>query len=245
MHQNLEDTQDQTVLIDQVLLAEDEQAFFEQTAGKLGGLKKGEFGAHLRTALSVARPMALYRTAAIQALGSESIEVEGQRIDNAVITSNLRDLKYCFVYVATCGRELAAWKESLTSAVERFFADVFNEYALQKAGEHLRERIRAAHHIQQLANMNPGSTRGWPIEQQALIFSLLGDVRGQIGVELRDSYFMVPTHSSSGLLFETRQGYANCQLCARENCPNRSMPYLGDAHGEMMDCLAADSQQLS
>jgi hypothetical protein len=37
--------------------------------------------------------------------------------------------------------------------------------------------------------------------------------------------WMVPTKSVSGILFPTEDGYANCQLCPRQACPNRRAPY--------------------
>jgi len=44
-------------------------------------------------------------------------------------------------------------------------------------------------------------------------------------VTLTDSFIMVPLKSASGLLFPTESTYENCQLCPREACPNRRMPY--------------------
>ena len=73
--------------------------------------------------------------------------------------------------------------------------------------------------------MNPGSTPGWRLEDQRVLFTILRDVREQIGVQLLDSFFMVPTHSASGILFESEKGYLNCQLCPLENCPNRRAAY--------------------
>ncbi len=36
---------------------------------------------------------------------------------------------------------------------------------------------------------------------------------------------MVPTKSVSGILFPAEESFASCQLCPRENCPNRRAPY--------------------
>ena len=42
-----------------------------------------------------------------------------------------------------------------------------------------------------------------------------------IGVELTDTFLMLPVKSGSGLLFETEQSYENCSMCPRTDCPNR------------------------
>jgi hypothetical protein len=36
---------------------------------------------------------------------------------------------------------------------------------------------------------------------------------------------MVPTKSVSGIIFPTEADFQSCQLCERENCPNRRAPY--------------------
>jgi hypothetical protein len=75
--------------------------------------------------------------------------------------------------------------------------------------------------------MSPGSGDAtlWPIEQQRELFSLLGDVRGRIGVELTESFLMVPNKTVSGLRFATEVDFRSCQLCRREDCPGRSAAF--------------------
>jgi hypothetical protein len=75
--------------------------------------------------------------------------------------------------------------------------------------------------------MSPGSgdVNVWPIEQQRELFELLGDVRGQIGVELTDSFLMVPNKTVSGIHFPAEKDFRTCQVCHRENCPSRGAPF--------------------
>lgn len=234
-------TEDQTVILDSIPLASDEAAFYSIAGSKLGALRKGDFSSQLGSALSIARPKALYCPVSITHPQPYSVALEDQKIDSLVVSDNLQSLQRCFVYVVTCGRELSLWKDRFELAVERFFVDVFCEYALHAAHEFLQAHLQDTFHCRHLAWMNPGSTRGWQLEDQALLFGLLGDVKARIGVELRESYFMIPVHSASGILFETESDYSNCQLCAREICPNRSAPYQGDAYQEVLDCTRSIS----
>ena len=75
--------------------------------------------------------------------------------------------------------------------------------------------------------MHPGSgdVDVWPIEQQSELFFLLGDVYSAIGVELTESYLMLPTKSVSGIRFPTQKDFQSCMLCHRENCPERSAQF--------------------
>ena len=72
--------------------------------------------------------------------------------------------------------------------------------------------------------MRPGSGDAtvWPIEQQKMLFDLLGDVRGCIGVRLTDSFLMMPNKTVSGIRVPTEKDFRSCQVCHRENCPSRS-----------------------
>jgi hypothetical protein len=73
--------------------------------------------------------------------------------------------------------------------------------------------------------MNPGSLPDWPLEQQRVLFELLGDTRKTIGVELTESLVMVPIKSVSGILFTNEEEFASCRRCSRQGCPGRRVPY--------------------
>ena len=77
--------------------------------------------------------------------------------------------------------------------------------------------------------MSPGSLPDWPLEEQRVLFELLGETRKTIGVELTESLFMVPVKSLSGIVFTNEEGFASCQLCPREGCPGRRVPYEGSS----------------
>jgi len=66
--------------------------------------------------------------------------------------------------------------------------------------------------------------------QQRELFTLLGDTRGPVGVELTETCLMVPVKSVSGIFFPSETHYENCQLCPRETCPGRRAPYDSDLY---------------
>ena len=97
--------------------------------------------------------------------------------------------------------------------------------ALRAASAHAREYISSTYRPGDTSSMSPGSLSDWPITQQRQLFSLLGDVRGAIGVELTDSFLMVPIKSLSAMIFPTEANFESCRLCQREDCPGRRAPY--------------------
>jgi predicted transcriptional regulator len=44
-------------------------------------------------------------------------------------------------------------------------------------------------------------------------------------VRLTESFLMLPTKTVSGIFFPTEATFESCQLCPREECPNRRAPY--------------------
>ena len=76
-----------------------------------------------------------------------------------------------------------------------------------------------------VGRMNPGSLSDWPLTEQRPLFSLMGDTDAAIGVRLMPSLLMAPTKSVSGIVFPTESTFASCQLCPRDECPNRRAPY--------------------
>jgi len=58
---------------------------------------------------------------------------------------------------------------------------------------------------------------------------------GKTGVELTDSQLMKPNKSVSGFLFPSESDYENCQLCPRENCPNRSADFEEELYRERLN----------
>jgi hypothetical protein len=114
--------------------------------------------------------------------------------------------------------------------LKRFWADAIKEMVMRHAHTlmegHLMDHLRPG----KLSRMSPGSLVDWPIQEQLPLFEILGNTRDTIGVHLTDSLLMIPTKSVSGIRFPTEESFESCQLCPREECPNRRAPYDPDLY---------------
>ena len=182
----------------------------------------------LDAAQAVARPKVIYKLAFIDAKEDEAVVIGGIRFASRVLRVNLDTAQRVFAYVGTSGWELENWAESHEDLLARFWADAINQAALGAALAGFRAHLAERFAVNRLSAMNPGSLADWPLREQRPLFALLGDVRGAIGVELTPSLLMTPTKSSSGILFPAEETFASCQLCPREDCPNRRAPYNPD-----------------
>ncbi len=177
-------------------------------------------------AQGIARPRVAYKLVFIQAKGPDTITAEGIEFKSRVMRVNLDKLERFFAYVCTSGTELQGWADSYSDDIlAGFYADAINQAVLKSAFGGFIAHLTNAYSLTNPSAMNPGSLGDWPINQQRQLFTLLGDVEGTIGVHLKESFLMVPTKSVSGILFPAEESFASCQLCPRDNCPNRRAPY--------------------
>ena len=180
----------------------------------------------LDRALPRIKPKAIYRIAYIDERSDSTVKIGGVQFTSKVLSANLKEIERVFPYIATCGYELENLKISSSDFMVPFWLDSLKEMALKAAIEFLKSHIEQAHRLGQFSSMNPGSgdVHVWPIEQQKELFTLFGDVKAHIGVQLTQSCLMIPGKSVSGILFESKIRFESCQVCTRENCPRRRAP---------------------
>jgi hypothetical protein len=173
----------------------------------------------------IGRPKVVYTLSYIDSKQEDHVVVDGVKLTSRVMRVNFADIHRVFPYAATCGRELYEWAEGLEDILEQFWAGAIMEMALATALECFHAHLEDRYHLGKVKSMNPGSLEDWPIQQQKELFSILGDVRDSIGIELTDSCLMIPIKSTSGIVFQTESNFESCQLCPRKNCPNRRAKY--------------------
>jgi hypothetical protein len=216
------------VILDSIVFSVDPEKYLRRL--RLTGREEYEKRAvELATSgVAAARPRAMYRPAYIESKSDNSVVVDGVTLTSRVLRVNLEEAQRVFAFVATCGREMQTWAESITDMLERFWADTLMEMAVHHAFGVVRQHIGEHFLPGPMGCMDPGSLQDWPLEQQRELFTLLGDTRGLVGVELTDSCLMVPIKSVSGIIFPTEVHFENCQLCPREVCSGRRAEYDPD-----------------
>lgn len=180
----------------------------------------------VQQAQAIARPKAAFKLVFIEGKGPETIQAAGIEFSSRVMRVHLDQLERFFAYVCTSGVELQGWADGYSDdLLAGFYADAINQAVLKSAFGGFVNHLANAYSLTNPSAMNPGSLGDWPITQQRPLFALLGDVEGEIGVHLTETFLMVPTKSVSGILFPAEESFASCQLCPREHCPNRRAPY--------------------
>ncbi len=179
-----------------------------------------------REAETIAHPKAVARLCELNVLSENEVQVGGVVLTSPLLCENMGGLGRVFPYLATEGTELAEWSNALESSLEQVFACALREAVVKQYERLLEKQLLEQYGINQVSAMNPGSLEIWPITQQEALFQILASFPEQFDVVLLPSFMMKPEYSISGIFFQTDKKYYNCQLCPRENCPNRKAPRL-------------------
>lgn len=216
------------IIVDDVQLNFDLQAI----AAKMGSRKSARVEKLIAKladeALKVARPVAGAKVSTVSLLSDDESKLDQTVLNSALLREKLEGMETAFPYLATEGRELSQWAKGY-SGMEQIFADALEKEALYQARTRLEEIIMERFGFEFVSAMNPGSLRVWPIMEQVPLFELLDPLPERLGIKLLPSFMMEPQHTVSGVLFKTDSQYHNCQLCTKDDCPNRKTPYTGMA----------------
>ena len=173
----------------------------------------------------IARPMAIYKHAYVDLNNDPSVIIDGITFKSRILSVNLENVHRVFPFVVTSGVELEVWGKGIADMFENFCADTIQEIILESASKNFKALLDKECGLTSASNMNPGSLPDWPITEQKPLFQLLGQVKEQIGVELTESFLLLPVKSISGIRFPKEGTFENCQLCPRGKCPGRKSPY--------------------
>jgi hypothetical protein len=190
-----------------------------------------DYEAEVQSLIQLARekgkPKAAYRVAYITDRDDDRIEIDDIWFKSRMLSRNLKSVERVFALVATCGHELDDIFQSDGDMLKQFWWDSIKNQLLEEATNFVLDYLRRKFRLGKTSTMHPGSgdVNVWPIEQQAGLFTLLGDTTKDIGVRLTDSFLMVPNKTISAFLFPTEKGFHSCEVCHREGCPSRRAPF--------------------
>ena len=153
------------------------------------------------------------------------VEVSGVRFHSRVLRANLENVQKVFPFIMTVGAELETRAAASGDLLRQYYLEEAANLILEAGAAWLAGRLGERWGLGDLSAMSPGSLEDWPITEQPKLFSLFGDTRRLVGVELTASLLMLPRKSISGIFFPSAEGFLSCRLCERGDCPARKAPY--------------------
>jgi len=171
------------------------------------------------------RAKAVYRDCYLESKPEGAIVVEGIRFTSRVLRRHMDNAGRVFPFVVTIGSRLEEYARACKDFLKQYYLDTIGNIALITVRKYLEDHLRSKYALGCISYMSPGSLKDWDLKAQRPLFSILGDVKGSIGVYLTETLLMIPAKSLSGIFFPTEIPFYSCQLCPRENCPSRKAKY--------------------
>ncbi len=179
----------------------------------------------LSAAIPLLEPRVYFRDSFVDERSDGTVTIDGRTFHSRVLRSNLESIERVFPYVLTMGGRLEKAAAAQDDLFRQYAFETVADMALADAGARFESQIRRLFGVGALSAMSPGSLEDWPIEEQAILFDLLGETEARIGVRLSDSMLMVPRKSVSGILFASEESFTSCALCPRRSCHGRRAAY--------------------
>jgi hypothetical protein len=205
----------------------DKDKLFHRLGVEAGTEDGDTLSGYLDECRDVARPKAYAAFAFVEGRDGDAVKIDGTAFSGRLVQEKLGAVDRVYPYVVTCGTEIEEWSLGIDDIVEKYWIDCIKEEYLRAAFAYLKDHLKTARAEKKLAHLSPGSLSAWPLPEQRKLFTLLGDVKAAVGVELTPSCLMLPAKSISGILFPTETNYENCMHCPRRNCPNRRAAFKG------------------
>ncbi len=174
------------------------------------------------------KPVLYYGKEKVESNDGRNVVIGGTTFSGRVLSVNLSGVDTVYPYIMTSGREAYTLSKSYDDDLFKFWANSICETALKRAQLQGLARLTERAGGERLYSINPGSLSDWPVSQQRPLFDLLGNVYESCGVELTDSFLMIPIKTVSGIWFHSDTHYENCMLCPREGCVGRRAKFDAD-----------------
>jgi len=182
----------------------------------------------------IAKPRAVYTSSQVKCNGRDFVDIDGIRFESRILNKKLCDLETVYPFIATIGKELDEFKAPPGEMWQSFILDSIKTMMLISAAEYVTRHIQKQYNLGEVALMNPGELKDWPLAQQIPLFKLFKGEEKAIGVSVSKGGAMRPLKSRSGIVFPDDTGFVSCRFCTQENCPGRRAPYDAKLTAEFM-----------
>ncbi len=216
---------DNTFILERIPVQFDAQTIGNELARRgVPGFPLARLQEMIAGAAEVVHPRAGFRLCGLTAEADDTVHMDGVTLTSTLVYEKLSPLGRAFPYLATEGRELAAWA-AVFEGDEHIAAGLIRETAVKQYEAYIERSITERYGIRQVSSLKPGSLALWPLPQQEHLFRLLAPLPEELGVDLlRPKLLMDPLYSLAGIFFQTETKFHNCQLCPQPDCPNRKAP---------------------
>ena len=164
----------------------------------------------------IARPKAVYTSSHAQSMGRDFVDIDGIRFESRILNKKLSDLETVYPFITTIGKELDEFRVPPREMWQSFILDSLKTMMLIASAEYVTAHIKKEYGLGEVALMNPGELKDWPLAQQLPLFKLFHGDEKTIGVSVNKGGAMRPLKSRSGIVFPDDTGFISCRCCPQD-----------------------------
>ena len=188
----------------------------------------------LDKAIPLLHPAFVVKEFPVDEIRKDGVVVGGVFFNSRITAKKLNGEKTVFVYIATCGRKINEYIDSLTDVLDKYILDQVAYLAYLQAMDIMSLKVESTFKIERHIRLCPGSIIDWSIADVKKIFVLMEGLYQKIDVNVLESGLINPLKSTSGLFYETLEEFESCAICPRANCENRRMAFDEDLQAQMI-----------
>lgn len=158
----------------------------------------------------IIRPRAILKWCNVEKVERGCITLMGQAFTSKLLFDKLCHLEKVFLSIVTAGDEL----DVLIGKYPASIVDIIKYAILIETRNEIKKYISDIFGYNDIAELCPGSLPDWPVENNYFLFEMINNAC-EIGVILKNDYFMKPLNTVSSILYNGDKDYVNCSLCKK------------------------------
>lgn len=179
----------------------------------------------LETARPLLRPAFVMRRFSAGEPTPTGIRVGGLVFSGKVIAAQLKQAKYVYAYIATCGRHIGDLIQKTDNYLDRYLLDQLAYMAYLQAMNQLERYAKPVFGQKRLVRLCAGAVSDWKVGEVKKVFALLDGLYQPLGIEVWDSGLIYPLKSSAGFFYSADEDFESCAICPMSACGTRRAPF--------------------
>ncbi|WP_026395128.1 hypothetical protein [Acetobacterium malicum] len=177
----------------------------------------------------IIRPRAILKWCNVEKVEQGCITLMGQAFASKLLFDKLCHLEKVFLSIVTAGDEL----DVLIGKYPASIVDIIKYAILIETRNEIKKYISDIFGYNDIAELCPGSLPDWPVENNYFLFEMINNAC-EIGVILKNDYFMKPLNTVSSILYNGDKDYVNCSLC-KKKCIKRRCKFNKNEYKRIFD----------
>lgn len=180
------------------------------------------------------KPKYIFKKALVDNITNNTVTIKNEIFNSKVLAKKLSGCNTVYIYIATCGKEIDNALKGISDPLDYYIVDQIMYTGYLSALNEMHQYMANELHIEKHNSLCPGSVPDWSVEEVIKLFNIFGEDYKKIGVNVLESGLIDPLKSTSGILYESDEPFHSCEICKKENCPNRRADFDEIKYLEML-----------